>query len=184
MAKLAIKGGKPVREKPFPSWPIYGDEEYNALKEVLESKVWGVGGSKKVEFEKKVVKFNGEDVTLMIWDFGGEERFREFLPSFCRGANAALLVYDVTRKKSLLNLEEWLKLTRRHAGDIPVILVGAKCDLEKKVFEEDVRKFMQENNVAYWVETSSKNNINVEKPFGLAVKLVMERVGMVTNVVA
>jgi len=137
-----------------------------------------------VEFEKKVVKFNGEDVTLMIWDFGGEERFREFLPSFCRGANAALLVYDVTRKKSLLNLEEWLKLTRRHAGDIPVILVGAKCDLEKKVFEEDVRKFMQENNVAYWVETSSKNNINVEKPFGLAVKLVMERVGMVTNVVA
>jgi len=59
MAKLAIKGGKPVREKPFPSWPIYGDEEYNALKEVLESKVWGVGGSKKVEFEKRFAEYHG-----------------------------------------------------------------------------------------------------------------------------
>ncbi|MBO3763065.1 MAG: DegT/DnrJ/EryC1/StrS family aminotransferase [Thermoproteota archaeon] len=53
MAKLAVNGGKPIREKPFPSWPIFDEEELNALKEVLESGVWGIGGRKKKEFEDK-----------------------------------------------------------------------------------------------------------------------------------
>ncbi len=66
MAKLAIKGGKPVREKPFPSWPIYGEEEYKALKEVLESGVWGIGGKKKIEFEKKFAEYHGVDYGIAV----------------------------------------------------------------------------------------------------------------------
>ena len=58
MAKLALKGGKPVREKPFPSWPVYGEEELEALKEVLESGVWGIGGNKKAEFEKRFAEYH------------------------------------------------------------------------------------------------------------------------------
>lgn len=53
MAKLALKGGEPVRKKPFPKWPIFGESEMKALKDVLESGFWGVGGSRKKEFEEK-----------------------------------------------------------------------------------------------------------------------------------
>lgn len=53
MAKLAINGGKPIREKPFPSWPIFNEEEMKALKNVLESGAWGIGGARKKEFEEK-----------------------------------------------------------------------------------------------------------------------------------
>ncbi|MEM1885524.1 MAG: ADP-ribosylation factor-like protein, partial [Candidatus Jordarchaeales archaeon] len=35
-----------------------------------------------VAFDKKTLEIDGENVTLMIWDFGGEERFREILPDF------------------------------------------------------------------------------------------------------
>lgn len=53
MAKLAINGGRPLREKPFPSWPIFDENEERAVLEVLRSKQWGIGGTKKKEFEEK-----------------------------------------------------------------------------------------------------------------------------------
>jgi len=41
MGKLAITGGKPVRRKPFPAWPVYSNQEARALTQVLRSRNWG-----------------------------------------------------------------------------------------------------------------------------------------------
>jgi dTDP-4-amino-4,6-dideoxygalactose transaminase len=41
MAKLAITGGKAVRRKPFPAWPVYSRGESQALQQVLRSRNWG-----------------------------------------------------------------------------------------------------------------------------------------------
>ncbi|KYH37981.1 MAG: hypothetical protein AYL29_001630 [Candidatus Bathyarchaeota archaeon B24] len=57
MPKLAIRGGKPVRDRPYPKWPIFDERELEALKEVLYSGLWGIGGSKKPEFEKKFAEY-------------------------------------------------------------------------------------------------------------------------------
>ncbi len=53
MSKLAILGGKPVRNKPFARWPIYGDEELNGVREVFESGIWGIGGKNVKEFQER-----------------------------------------------------------------------------------------------------------------------------------
>jgi len=52
LTELAINGGKPVRKKPFPAWPIFGKAEEKALVEVLRSGKWGIGGEKNVEFSQ------------------------------------------------------------------------------------------------------------------------------------
>lgn len=52
MARLALKGGKPVRNRPFPKWPIFDKRELEALKRVLESRVWGIGGKCIKQFEE------------------------------------------------------------------------------------------------------------------------------------
>lgn len=54
MAKLALLGGTPVREAPFPAWPVYDEREELALAEVLTSGVWGIAadGGKIAEFER------------------------------------------------------------------------------------------------------------------------------------
>ena len=57
MAKLALKGGKPVRSQPFPTWPIFAGKELEALKSVLESGFWGIGGPKKKEFEDRFAAY-------------------------------------------------------------------------------------------------------------------------------
>lgn len=57
MSKLAVKGGEPTRRKPFPKWPVFDDRELEAIKEVLQSGVWGIGGKKKKEFEEKFAAY-------------------------------------------------------------------------------------------------------------------------------
>lgn len=58
--KLAIKGGNPVRTKPFTKWPVFDEREENALIEVLRSGEWGrISGKKNEEFEEKFSQFVG-----------------------------------------------------------------------------------------------------------------------------
>ena len=59
MAKLAMDGGIPVRNKPYPNWPIWGDEEINNLTDVVKSGKWGsLKGTKVKEFEEKFAAYH------------------------------------------------------------------------------------------------------------------------------
>ncbi len=57
--RLAIRGGIPVRTRPFPSWPQWGDEEERNLLEVLRSGVWGIGGRNAFEFAAEFASYSG-----------------------------------------------------------------------------------------------------------------------------
>ncbi|MGE7823983.1 DegT/DnrJ/EryC1/StrS family aminotransferase [Paenibacillus sp. NPDC093718] len=60
MEALAIHGGAPVRTKPFPQWPVYGEAEERHLLEVLHSGKWGgIGRVKLPEFEERFAAFHG-----------------------------------------------------------------------------------------------------------------------------
>lgn len=58
MEKLAILGGEPVRRKPFAQFPVFDERELAALREVLESGIWGGYHPKVFEFEKKFSEFH------------------------------------------------------------------------------------------------------------------------------
>jgi dTDP-4-amino-4,6-dideoxygalactose transaminase len=60
MSGLALLGGKKAKGKPFPAWPYYDTKEEQALKEVLESRVWWrTPGTRTLEFEGAFAKFHG-----------------------------------------------------------------------------------------------------------------------------
>src|SRR5207245_1256850 len=60
MSDLAILGGPKAKRKPFPPWPHYDDKEQQALKDVLESRVWWrTPGTKTLEFEPAFAAFHG-----------------------------------------------------------------------------------------------------------------------------
>ncbi|MBB6734317.1 aminotransferase class I/II-fold pyridoxal phosphate-dependent enzyme [Cohnella zeiphila] len=60
MDTLAIDGGTPVRTKPFPQWPIYGELEERGLLEVLHSGKWGGTGRVKLqELEERFAAYHG-----------------------------------------------------------------------------------------------------------------------------
>src|SRR5947207_13974127 len=60
MSDLAIFGGPKAKRKPFPVWPHYDDKEQQALKDVLESRVWWrTPGTNTLEFEQAFAAFHG-----------------------------------------------------------------------------------------------------------------------------
>ncbi|MFB0502815.1 MAG: DegT/DnrJ/EryC1/StrS family aminotransferase [Candidatus Bathyarchaeia archaeon] len=59
MSKLAIKGGEPIRDTPFPQWPVFDKREVEALREVVYSRFWGIEGKKVREFEEKFAAYQG-----------------------------------------------------------------------------------------------------------------------------
>lgn len=67
MNKLAINGGKPLRDaktNPWPKWPLWDKKEEKGLLEVLKSGVWSYNGPKESEFNKAFAKFIGTKYAL------------------------------------------------------------------------------------------------------------------------
>ncbi len=60
MSALALLGGNKAKTRPIPLWPYYDQQEAQALKEVLESRIWWrTPGTKTLEFEQNFAKFHG-----------------------------------------------------------------------------------------------------------------------------
>ncbi|WWC66179.1 uncharacterized protein I206_100080 [Kwoniella pini CBS 10737] len=79
--------------------------------------------TQKCRLENRIVKFE-------IWDTAGQERFHSLAPMYYRNAQAAVVVYDITKAASLEKAKAWVKELQRQANaNIVIALVGNKVDL-------------------------------------------------------
>lgn len=131
-----------------------------------------------VDFHVKLIELQNKKIKLQIWDVGGEERFRFLLPTYCLGANAAFLLYDITRSQTLDNINEWVNIVRQKGGDIPIMLVGSKIDLaeeQRKITREFGIQIAEKQKMASFGEISSKTGQNVTKTFEVLTELTLEK---------
>jgi small GTP-binding protein len=96
-------------------------------------------------FSTKSVKCgNNKTLKFEIWDTAGQERYRSLTKMFYKDANAAVLVYDITRKDSFEQLKSyWAEQIKECPENIIVVIAANKNDLIQKeeVDEEEARKF-------------------------------------------
>jgi len=123
-----------------------------------------------VAFKRKKVDVNDKiNIELHIWDFGGEEKYRTLFPSYCNGASAALILYDITNKESLNDVKNWVKIIDKNAIEKVIkIMIGTKIDLEDQrvISTAEAQKVSQKFDcLGDPLETSSKTGANVEKAF-------------------
>lgn len=79
--------------------------------------------TQKCSLPTRTIKFE-------IWDTAGQERFASLAPMYYRNAQAALVVYDVTKPSSLTKAKHWVaELQRQASPGIVIALVGNKLDL-------------------------------------------------------
>ncbi|XP_064620813.1 uncharacterized protein LOC135483732 [Lineus longissimus] len=139
-----------------------------------------VAGSKPtigVEFANKSVKIEDKTIKASVWDTAGQEVFKAVTAVYYRGAQGALLVYDISRHKTFENCETWLREIRNFAADdIPCVLVGNKCDLRhlRDVTVEEGKELAEKNGL-YFMETSAKDAENIEAAFEVLFKSILER---------
>ncbi len=116
------------------------------------------------------------DVDLTIWDIMGEKGFRELLKdAYFYGANGVLAVADLTRRKTLDDLDDWIDGVEQVVGKVPVLLAVNKSDLvaSAQYTERDIEQFAK----AYGSEsilTSARTGENVEEAFRRIGTLVAE----------
>jgi small GTP-binding protein len=124
-----------------------------------------------VDFHMKKFEFHGKRVSLQIWDFAGEDRFRFLLPRYVKGASGGIFMFDITRRSSLRNFGDWLEIFKGGTGDmkidVPIIMIGGKLDLHdrRSVFSKDAVDLAKRYELLDYIETSAKTGENVELIF-------------------
>ena len=86
---------------------------------------------------------------------------------YYRGAAAAIVVFDITKKDSFNGAKSWVKeLQRRGDPNVVIALAGNKADMEakRKVQTEEAQQYAKENEIIY-METSAKTSLNVKNLF-------------------
>ena len=117
------------------------------------------------------IKINDTEVTLMLWDTAGEERFRSVAPSLLRGSNGLVLVYDVTNVQSFNELEIYLEMflyavNVNAMSSMPVLLLGNKTDLGKPAITElNVEEWKKKYKIKHSAFVSAKTGENINDAF-------------------
>ncbi len=137
--------------------------------------------TKEIDIKSDDPDEEGAHIQLSLWDVGGQPRFVDLRTTFYRGANGALMVYDLVREETFKELKSWYSEMIKVLGqDLPLIIIGNKSDLIKKqgrkVDIEVAQKFAKQKN-SYYIETSAKTGMNVDKAFKELTRLIAEQMG-------
>jgi len=122
-----------------------------------------------VDFETKKINVDDVEILLNLWDFAGEPKFRVLFPSYVSGASGALILYDITSKDSLYDLESWMKVIDNvESPPRTRLLIEHKIDLEdqRQVSRKEAKNFYKKYNLQGEIlGASAKTGENVENVF-------------------
>jgi len=123
---------------------------------------------------QKIIEYEGCSCVLEILDTAGQETFHAMRELYIKTGEGYALIYSITSKQSLIDLEPLLLgITERNLiKDVPIVLVGNKCDLENKrtVGPDAARELAKKYNCPF-MESSAKLNINIEEIFHNLIRL-------------
>jgi Ras-related protein Rab-6A len=121
-----------------------------------------------IDFLSKTMYLEDRTVRLQLWDTAGQERFRSLIPSYIRDSSVAVVVYDVSSRKTFEQTKKWIDDVRGERGnDVIVVLVGNKTDLgvEKREVTTQQGEEEAKRSGAIFMETSAKLGHNVKGLF-------------------
>lgn len=149
-----------------------------------------------VEFSSKIVTVGHSTsrirMKMQLWDTAGQERFRSLTRSYYRGSAGVVLVYDVTSKKSFLQLHEFISDIKSLTNDtISVVVVGNKSDLVSRrpidptliVSDEAALDFCSHYSQELgfeipFIKSSALNADNIESIFDKLSNMILTKVEM------
>ncbi|XP_028991788.1 ras-related protein Rab-17-like [Betta splendens] len=109
-------------------------------------------------FLTRVVHLSDVTLRFEIWDTAGQEKYHSVTPLYYRGAHAALLVYDISRRETFIRAQLWLKELKKHSipGSIVIWLVGNKGDLaEARQVPVEEGQALASDTELFFTETSA-----------------------------
>ncbi len=128
-----------------------------------------------VDFLIKRVTVGNRKLRILVFDTAGQESISSIRKKYYYGAHGAVIVYDVTRRKTFENITVWINEVKEQVGEIYTVIVGNKTDLveEREVSREEAEAFAKELGADY-LETSALSGENVTDLFQLYIDYVLK----------
>ncbi|OWF35308.1 Ras-related protein Rap-1b [Mizuhopecten yessoensis] len=127
---------------------------------------------------RKQVEVDGQQCMLEILDTAGTEQFTAMRDLYMKNGQGFLLVYSITAQSTfndLADLREQI-LRVKDTDDVPIIIVGNKCDLEdERVVGKDQGNNLARNWSSEFLETSAKAKVNVNEVFYSLVRTINKK---------
>ncbi|OHT15883.1 Ras-related protein RABF1 [Tritrichomonas foetus] len=112
---------------------------------------------------------DGTTLKFEIWDTAGQEVYRALAPVFFKNATIAILVFDVTKPKTLEALDYYVDALNTHTPNCFIAIVGNKIDLEndRQVTFQQGNDYAEKIKSTFYVETSATRGDNVDQLFNM-----------------
>ncbi|CAD5208284.1 unnamed protein product [Bursaphelenchus xylophilus] len=133
-----------------------------------------------VDFRVTTMNIDGNNVKLAIWDTAGQERFRTLTPSYYRGGQGIICVYDVTNRTTFDRLENWVLEVDTYStkSDAIKMLVGNKIDSQnREVSTEEGLAFARKHRMLF-IEASAKTREGVQCAFEELIEKILQTPGL------
>ena len=121
------------------------------------------------QFHDQQLERQNRHISMVMWDLGGQERFRFVQGDYIRGAAGAFVLFDLSDHSTLENVAaDWIPLIRANANpSIPIVLVGSKMDLvDESTYQAvqlEAQRLVEKYKLAAFTSVSSKWNVNVSE---------------------
>ncbi|MFX1485496.1 MAG: Rab family GTPase [Promethearchaeota archaeon] len=129
-----------------------------------------------IDFSAKLMILGDYNINLVIWDLGGQHKYRVLRKHYLEGSRGSILVYDITNKNSFDHIDRWFNDVFRHCGRVPCILVGNKADMESKrvIASRDGEELADKLGIKF-IETSAKSGLNVSEAFNSIAQMMINQ---------
>ena len=130
-----------------------------------------------IDFKTKTLNINNQEIKLKIWDTAGQERFRNITTQYYKGADGIVLVYDVSEEASFDKIKDWMDqiLSNTNKDEICLILLGNKCDIEKRSISYEQGKTLANELQVNFFETSAQTGQNIKEAFETLTADIMKK---------
>ncbi|XP_068601147.1 ras-related protein Rab-34-like [Brachionichthys hirsutus] len=132
-----------------------------------------------VDFEMERFEVLGVPFSLQLWDTAGQERFKCIASTYYRGAQAIIVVFDLSSESSLAHARQWLEdaMKENDPSSVLLFLVGTKKDLSSpeqlQQVEQEAIRLSEELRAEYWA-VSAKSGDGVKDFFFRVASLTFE----------
>ena len=129
-----------------------------------------------IEFGTKIIDVSGKTIRLQIWDSAGQENYRSITRAYYRNTICAVLVYDITNRKSFEDIKIWLEEAKTFGNEnMYFVLLGNKAEMENErtvsVHEADT---LAKDQGMYFFEVSAVANLNVARSFNIILERILK----------
>jgi len=114
--------------------------------------------------KKLILDTNKGKITLYLWDTAGQEKYGgDLREAYIQGADGALILYDVTNRDTIKNVQKWLNdinhVCNKKKNHIPIAVIGNKIDKIKTINALDHVKLRNVRLKTMYKHTNISNHL-------------------------